>query len=124
MAFAFEGLNVYQLALKIAETISGMAAAFGKGHYILADELRRGGYRICQQIAEGAGRWPRAEQREAYSVARGFVLEIVPLIELARRASLVPTEMHESLKNELDTLSRMLIGLMRGGEQRPAGEGN
>jgi four helix bundle protein len=120
MAFAFEGLNVYQRALKVAETVSGMAAAFGRGHYLLADELRRGGYRICQQIAEGTGRWPRAEQRGAYSAARGIVLEMVPLLELARRASLLPVEMHESLKGELEVLSKMLTGLIRGSEDKTA----
>ncbi len=118
MGFSFEGLNVYQRALKVAETVSGMAAAFGRGHYLLADELRRGTYRICQQIAEGAGHWPRAEQREAYSAARGVVLEMVPLLELTRRAGLLPVEMHESLKGELEGLSKMLTGLIRGGDQK------
>jgi four helix bundle protein len=117
MGFLFEGLNVYQRALNVAETVSGMAAAFGRGHYLLADELRRGAYRICQRIAEAAGRWPRAEQREAYSAARCGALEMVPLLELARRASLLPVEMHESLKAELEGLSRMLAGLIRSGDQ-------
>lgn len=119
MAFQFEGLNVYQRALKVAETVSGMAAGFGRGHYLLADELRRGAYRICQQIAEGTGRWPRAEQRGAYAAARGVVLEVVPLLELARRASLVPVEMHESVKGELEAISKMLGGLIRGSDQKP-----
>lgn len=123
MAFSFEGLNVYQRALKVAETISGMAAAFGRGHYLLADELRRGTYRICQQIAEGTGRWPRAEQRGAYSAARGIVLEMVPLLELARRATLLPVEMHESLKGELEGLSKMLVGLIRGSDQKSGADG-
>lgn len=122
MGFPFEGLNVYQRALKVAETVNGMAAAFGRAHYMLADELRRGTYRICQQIAEGAGHWPRAEQRGAYSVARGAVLEVVPLLELARRASLLPVEMHESLKNELDALSKMLTGLIRGSDEKSAAD--
>ena len=123
MVFSFEGLNVYQRALKVAETVSGMAAAFGRGHYLLADELRRGTYRICQQIAEGAGRWPRAEQRVVYSAARGAVLEVVPLLELARRASLIPPEMHESLKNDLDGLSKMLTGLIRCSDEKGGADG-
>lgn len=121
MAFTFEGLNVYQRSLTIAETISGMAAAFGRGHYLLADELRRSSFRVCQQIAEGSGRWPRAEQRDAYAAARGSVLDLAPLLELARRASLVPVEAHQALKGELETVSKMLMGLMRGGEERLAG---
>ncbi len=118
MAFTVEGLNVYQRALKVAETVNGVAAAFGRGHYLLGDELRRGTYRVCQQIAEGTGRWPRAEQRGAFSDARGIVLELVPLLELARRASLLPVEMHESLKGELEVISKMLMGLIRGGEKK------
>jgi len=125
MAFMFEGLNVYQRSLKVAETISGMAAAFGRGHFLLADELRRCSYRVCQQIAEGTGRWPRAEQRVAYADARGGVLEVVPLLELARRASLLPAEMHEALKGELEALSKMLLGLIRDSEEKvAAGRGN
>jgi four helix bundle protein len=117
MGFSFEQLNVYQRALKVAETVSGMAAAFGRGHYLLADEIRRGAFRTCQQIAAGAGHWPRAEQREAYATARGVVLEMVPLLELARRASLLPVEMHESLKNELEGIAKMLNGLIRGSDE-------
>jgi four helix bundle protein len=120
MAFAFEGLNVYQRALKFAETVSGMAAAFERGHHLLADELRRATYRICQHIAEGNGRWPRSEQRGAYGAARSGVLEVVPLLELAHRASLLPAEMHESLKGELEVLSKMLSGLMRGSDHKAA----
>lgn len=123
MGFSFEGLNVYQRALKVAETVSGMAAAFSRGHYLLADELRRGSCRICQQIAGGSGRWPRAEQRGAYLAARGSVLEMVPLLELARRASLLPVEMHESLKGELEGLSKMLAGLIRGSDQKSGADG-
>ena len=123
MGFSFEGLNVYQRALKVAETVTGMAAAVGRGHYLLADELRRGTYRICQQIAEGSGRWPRTEQRGAYSAARGAVLEMVPLLELARRAGLLPVEVHESLKNELEGLSKMLTGLIRGSDQKGGADG-
>ncbi len=122
MAFQFEGLNVYQRALKVAETVSGMTAAFGRGHYLLADELRRNSYRICQQIAEGSGRWPRALQRDAYVAARGDVLQAVPLLELAHRASLLPPEMHEALKGELEVLSRMLVGLIRGGDMENSGQ--
>lgn len=124
MAFTFEGLNVYQRALKVAETVNGMTAAFGRAHYLLADEMRRTAYRICQQIAEASGRWPRADQRGAYVVARGSVLELVPLLELGRRANLTPVEMHESLKGELETLSKMLGGLVRGSEEKsPATSG-
>jgi four helix bundle protein len=118
MAFAFDGLNVYQRALKVAETINGTAAAFGRNHYVLADELRRSAYRICQQIVSATARWPKTEQRDGYASARGAVLEVVPLLELARRASLLPLELHESLKAELEILSKMLLGLVRGSAER------
>src|SRR3972149_1634771 len=66
----------------------------------------------------GPGPGPRAEQRGAFSDARGIVLELVPILELARRAGLLPVEMHESLKGELETLSKMLTGLIRGGGKK------
>jgi len=43
---------------------------------------------------------------------------MVPLLELTRRAGLLPVEMHESLKGELEGLSKMLTGLIRGGDQK------
>ncbi len=90
---------------------------------MLADEIRRGAFRTCQQIAEGAAHWPRAEQREAYTTARGVVLEMVPLLELARRASLLPVEMHESLKGELEGIAKMLNGLIRGSDENSGADG-
>ena len=79
------------------------------GNRPLEQALRTAG----QQIAEGTGRWPRAEQRGAFSEARGIVLELVPLLELARRASLLPVEMHESLKIVKQCLDRMPEGPIR-----------
>jgi len=42
------------------------------------------------------------------------VQECVPLLELAKRRQLIGEQVHKDLKDELETLSKMLSGLIKG----------
>jgi four helix bundle protein len=53
-----------------------------------------------------------------FGIARGSVQECVPLLELAARRSLLSTEDHIALKSDLEEISRILSGLIKGLENR------
>lgn len=118
MAFTFEDLNVYQRALKLAEGVGALAANFGRGHYHLADRLRRASISICLHIADGSGRWTKPDRSTCFALARGSVFECVPLLELSRRAGLLTMEAQAAMKEELEVLSKMLTGLIKGTDER------
>ena len=114
MAFMFENLHVYQKAVSFADEICKMTHGFPRGCFFLADQLNRASLSIAANIAEGNGRFTKADRRNFFGIARGSVQECVPLLELARRRRLIGDEDHDRLKDNLEEIARMLSGLIRG----------
>jgi four helix bundle protein len=118
MAFAFEKLNVYQKSVDFADRIFGSTCGFPKGYYFLADQLNRASLSISANIAEGNGRFTKADRKNFFIIARGSVQECVPLLVLAARRGLLNQKLHETLKNDLEEISKMLSGLINGIDNR------
>ena len=85
MAFAFEKLAVYQKAVNFANDICRITRSFPKGYYFLVDQLNRASLSISANIAEGNGRFTKADRKNFFIIARGSVQECVPLLEIALR---------------------------------------
>ena len=118
MAFAFEKLLVYQKALDFADHVASLTQGFPRGYGFLADQLNRASLSIAANIAEGNGRFTKADRRNFFGIARGSVQECVPLLELARRRGLLADAAHAKLKDNLEEIARMLSGLISGIDKR------
>ncbi len=118
MAFSFEKLLVYQKAVDFADAICSATESFPRGYGFLVDQLNRASLSIAANIAEGNGRFTKADRRNFFGIARGSVQECVPLLELALRRGLLTIEQHAELKSQLEEISRMLSGLIKGLENR------
>ena len=118
MAFAFEKLNVYQKAVDFADRICAATSNFQKGYYFLRDQLNRASLSISANIAEGNGRFTKADRKNFFIISRGSVQECVPLLELAKRRQLIDEQVHNQLLTELETLAKMLSGLINGIDNR------
>ena len=119
MGFMFEKLEVYQRAVDLAEKMAALTETFpSKGHYHLADQLRRASLSVSLNIAEGNGRWHAKERKNFFWIARGSVFECVPVLELCKREELISEESHAEFKSELEVLSRMLTALIKGTDKR------
>jgi four helix bundle protein len=88
------------------------------GYFFLADQLNRAALSVAANIAEGNGRFTKADRRNFFGIARGSVQECVPLLELAVRQGLPKADRHQQLKADLEEISRMLSGLINGLEKR------
>ncbi len=119
MAFAFEKLKVYQKAVDLADQVAALTEQFPRGYGFLSDQLKRASLSIAANIAEGNGRFTKADRKNFFGIARGSVQECVPLLELARRRGLVDDVEHGKLKGDLEEVARMLSGLIRGVDKRP-----
>lgn len=112
--FAFEDLKVYQLAIEwayTAETILSIHNAHISRSF--ADQLSRASTSIALNIAEGNGRWHKAEKRQFLWIARGSTFECVAIIEiLYRRKTLTPEE-REMFRKSLATIGKMLTSLIK-----------
>jgi four helix bundle protein len=118
MAFTFEKLIVYQKAVNFADEISSLVENFPRGFGYLSDQLNRASLSIAANIAEGNGRFTKADRKNFFGIARGSVQECVPLLELARRRRLVTDDNHQILKSHLEEIAKMLSGLINGLEKR------
>ncbi len=112
MAFAFEKLIVYQKAVDFADRICEKTEVFPRGYGFLSDQLNRAALSIAANIAEGNGLFTKADRRNFFIIARGSIQECVPLLELAERRKLLTPIDHETLKSQLEEISRMLGGLI------------
>lgn len=118
MTFAFEKLIVYQKAVAFADAACSLTKEFPRGYFFLADQLNRAALSIAANIAEGNGRFTRADRKHFFGIARGSVQECVPLLELAARQGLLLVDRHQQLKADLEEIARMLSGLINGLENR------
>ena len=118
MAFAFEKLLVYQKAVDFADSVCTATENFPRGYGFLVDQLNRASLSIAANIAEGNGRFTKADRKNFFGIARGSVRECVPLLELASRRKLMNDSEHVELKSRLEEISRMLSGLIEGLENR------
>src|SRR6476469_6220775 len=104
MAFAFEKLLVYQKAVDFADQVCARTDRFTRGYGFLVDQLNRASLSIAANIAEGNGRFTKADRRNFFGIARGSVQECVPLLELAFRRELLTNDDHSSLKGQLEEI--------------------
>ena len=118
MPFTFEKLHVYQKAVDFTDMICGMTERFSRGDGFLVDQLNGASLSIAANIAEGNGRFTKADRKNFFGIARGSAQECVPLLELARRRGLIEESDHNDLRARLDEIARMLSGLIKGTENR------
>jgi len=118
MGFAFEKLLVYQKSIDFADRVCQLTGGFPRGFWFLADQLNRASLSIAANIAEGNGRFTKADRKNFFGIARGSVQECVPLLELARRRGLITDDDHDKLRLDLEEIARMLSGLISGLDKR------
>jgi four helix bundle protein len=114
MAFSFEKLVVYQKAVDFADEICASTEDFPRGYFFLVSQLNRAALSIAANIAEGNGRFTKADRKNFFGITRGSAQECVPLLELSRRRNHLTDEKHAELKNQLEEIARMLAGLIKG----------
>ena len=123
MAFMFENLQVYQKAVDFADEIAQLTEGFPRGYGFLADQLNRAALSIATNLAEGNGRFTKADRRNFFTIARGSVQECVPLLEVARRRGLLDDTTNAAMRQELETMAKMISGLIAGLDNRQTRSG-
>jgi four helix bundle protein len=118
MAFMFEKLQVYQKAVDFADQVLTLCEHFPRGYGFLADQLNRAALSISANLAEGNGRFTKADRKHFFAIARGSVQECVPLLEIAKRHNLLLGSDHDLRRHELEVLAKMISGLIAGLDKR------
>lgn len=112
--FAFENLEVYQRSLDWVQAIELLCEQVkGKVSYQLLDQLSRASLSIPLNIAEGNGRWHKADKRQFFWIARGSVFECVPIIQVLHRKGLFIEEAYLKHYEHLQVMAKMLTNLVK-----------
>jgi len=119
MTFMFEKLEVYQKAVTFATDVAALTESFPRGYYFLTDQLNRAALSIAANLAEGNGRFTKPDRKNFFTIARGSVQECVPLLEVAHRRGLLDGSKHEAFRQDLETIAKMISGLIAGLVNRP-----
>lgn len=98
MPFMFENLQVYQRAVDFADKVAELSKDSPRGFYFLVDQLNRAALSIATNLAEGNGRFTKADRKHFFTIAHGSTQECVPLLEVAMRRSFITADAHEGLK--------------------------
>ena len=106
MGFEFRDTPVYQEALSFHLAMKRVIDE-KKLHPRLADQLYRASLSIALNIAEGYGRFHKADKRSFYINSRASVNECVACLDV-----IFDSNIPEEYLNQAETLAKMLSGLI------------
>jgi four helix bundle protein len=111
MSFMFEDLNVYKKAMAFMVAVYALNGTLKDRS--IKDQLRRAAMSIPLNIAEGQGRMHGRSKRQFYNIARGSLLECVPLLQACWKLGYIDGDKYTSLYDLANEIGKMLNGLIR-----------
>ena len=111
--FPFEKLDVWQLAVDLAEFVLGLLEQLPQNKHIrLISQMEAAATSPAQNIAEGKGRQYKKEFIQYLHIAQGSLYEVVTLNEVFRRRKLLREEDSIEVRKRCEQVDRKLNGLI------------
>ncbi len=108
-----ERLEVYGVAVQLHGALMPLVPR--RGSRDLKDQLERAGTSVVLNIAEGAGRFQRADERRFFEIARASATEVAAIIDLVRLRQLASGDDCRFARNlavrVVQMLSRLTLNL-------------
>jgi four helix bundle protein len=112
--FAFEDLEVYQLAVDLVAQAYQLTNKFPDAErFGLTSQVRRAATSVTLNIAEGRGRGTDKDFARFLYQARGSLLEVVSAFHIAERLSFTSREQTQSLFIAANQLNSKLTAFIR-----------
>lgn len=110
--FDFERLDVYRKSKELNKEILKFLRENKSIDSYIKDQLRRASISTVINIAEGSGKFSKADKRNFYTIARGSVYECVSLLELIREEGIINQNFFNDFYKKYEELSKMLLALI------------
>ena len=110
--FDFEQLTFYKNAKQLNKEILRLVKDNKQIDVYVRDQLKRASVSIVINIAEGSGKFSKADKRNFYTTARGSTYECVSLLEIIFEENQIDKNKFDDFYNKLETISKMLLGLI------------
>lgn len=109
MAFRFENLEIWKLAVEYGDRISALAKNFPRSELFgLASDLNRAGISVSSNIAEGSGSDSAAEFRRFLRIAVKSTFETVSQLVVARRRRYISGQDFEDAYRDAELLVKKI----------------
>jgi four helix bundle protein len=114
MEFAFQKLDVWQLAVEFADAVISAAENLQtpRQHYRLVEQLEAASTSIAMNIAEGKGRYSKKEFVHFLYIARGSLYETVTLLTIMQRRGWIADDVLGVITDQADLVARKIAGLI------------
>ncbi len=112
--FRFQDLEIWQMAIEIADELLDIADELEKKRlYRFAEQLRGAGMSMSNNIAEGSGSNSDREFCQYLNIARRSTFENANILILLERRSLIGQVTMDSLLENLDHLCRKITNFQK-----------
>ncbi|MBX2931203.1 MAG: four helix bundle protein [Chitinophagaceae bacterium] len=113
MAFKFENLKIWQVAIDLADDIDKLALTFPKHElYSLSSQIKRAADSVSLNIVEGSTGQSNAEFKRLLRISNRSALEVVGCLFLAKRRNYINNEDFTKFYNQIETLVKMIQALI------------
>lgn len=110
----YKDLEVWKKSIEFVTKIYKITSTFpNEEKYGLSSQLRRASVSIPSNIAEGAARKSHSEFKQFLYIALASASEIETQIIIAKNLEFIQENMVENLLNELNSISKMIQGLIK-----------
>jgi four helix bundle protein len=109
--FDFEKLDVYQRVKTYHLSIRKLLKDSAADKYV-KDQLIRASMSIMLNIAEGSGRFSKADKRNFYVIARSSLFECVALLEILLHDTIIREPEYQKFYAESEEISKILYALI------------
>ncbi len=112
MSFDFRNLEVYKKA-KVFHLSSLKLLEETKPNNYVRDQLGRASMSVVLNIAEGSGKFSKADRRSFFVIARASIFECVAVVDLLHDQIKVSENDFDEYIGGADELSRMLFAMIK-----------
>jgi len=111
--FPFEKLDVWHLAIDLADVILILLESFPQNKYSrLIGQMESAVSSVAQNIAEGKGRQYKKEFIQFLYVSEGSLFEVLTLLEIFKRRGLIGEKEAIEIRKQAEMIDRKLHGLI------------
>lgn len=112
--FRFQDLDIWKLAIEIADELFDIADELEKKHlFRFAEQLRSAGMSMSNNIAEGSGSEWKKEFKNFLNIARRSAFENANILILLNGRKLIADDIVEKLLDKLDKECRMITNFKK-----------
>jgi four helix bundle protein len=110
--FDFEKLDIYKKAKNFNSDVRVLINS-SKLDPTTKDQLRRASFSVVLNIAEGSGRFSKADRRNFYVISRSSVFECVAILDVLKDEKVLDDNQFKLFYFQAEEISRILFTMIK-----------